>query len=317
MKDPVGRDVIFHCQASVGRNYPQNAHWTLRFFCLVFLVGWAILLSAWLVTDLYITNLKFHAAYPVGGCRTLGEILDCLYPIVLPSTSLLFFHRVCAIYGGARTVTVVFGFLWIAELAACISVPISTKATNIGPTRYCIIAQLAPYAGAASIISTVFDTAVFIAISYKLVGNALVDYSWPNKVRAFFRGAYLPSFSKSLLVDGQMYYMFTVVTNITTSVMIYAPVSPLYRSIPAVPNLMLNTLMACRVYRHTRLMLVQESRSVAVENVGTGARTTTIHFGYPVPQRANADSEIKDAGIPLEPIRRSSLMDDNSDQSRP
>ncbi|KAJ6568812.1 hypothetical protein B0H19DRAFT_1024113 [Mycena capillaripes] len=271
------------------------SYFIARIFCLVFLVGWAIFLT-----------------YPVGRCVTLGMILDCLYPIVIPSTSLLFFHRVRAIYDGRRAVTLVFGFLWIAELAACIGVPISTKATNIGPTRYCVIAQLAPYAGAAPIISTVFDTAVFIAISYRLVGNTHVDYSWLDQVRAFFRGAYLPSFSKSLLVDGQMYYMFTVVINITTSVMVYAPASPLYRSIPAVPNLMLNTLMACRVYRNTRFMLAQESRCVVVENVGTSVCTDTTHFVYPVPQRAVADSEIKVVGISLEPMRASSLMDGNS-----
>lgn len=152
-------------------------------------------------------ELCIRSAYPVGGCRTLETTLDCLYPIVVSSTSLLFFYRVRAIYAGDKIVTVVFGLLWIAELAACISVPIGTRGTNIGSTPYCFIAQLASYTGSASITPTVFDTAVFIAISYRLVGNTYVDYSWRDKLRVFFRGAYLPYFSRSLLVDGQMYYM--------------------------------------------------------------------------------------------------------------
>jgi hypothetical protein len=48
----------------------------------------------------------------------------------------------------------------------------------------------------------------------------------------------------------------TVVSNIIVSVMLSAPgVSPMYRSLASPPNLMLSTLMACRVFRHTKLVL--------------------------------------------------------------
>ncbi|KAF7333109.1 hypothetical protein MVEN_02376300 [Mycena venus] len=159
-----------------------------------------------------------------GGNDINHRALNILYPIVVPSTSLLFFYRVRAIYAGSQTTTILFGLLWLAELAACTTVVFGTAATDIGPTRYCLFSQLAPYTGAASITPTVFDTAIFVAISYRLVGNAYIEHSW------------------SLLVDGQMYYMITVVMNITTSVMIYVPgASPVYRSLPAQPNIMLNT----------------------------------------------------------------------------
>jgi hypothetical protein len=134
-------------------------------------------------------------------------VLDSLYPIAVPSTSLLFFFRVRAIYANSRPITIVFALLWIAEVGACITIPFGTGGINIGPTRYCTIAELAPYTGSASITPTVFDTAVFAAISYRLVGNTHVDYTFREKCRAFFGGAYLPSFSKALFVDGQKYYM--------------------------------------------------------------------------------------------------------------
>ncbi|KAF8179498.1 hypothetical protein K438DRAFT_1680489, partial [Mycena galopus ATCC 62051] len=155
-------------------------------------------------------------------------------------------------------VTVIFGFMWIAELATCIVVPIATGGINIGATRYCIPSELA--ISGAIITPALFDTAVFLAISFKLVENSQTEYSSASKVRAFLTGAYLPSFSRSLLVDGQVYYMITVVSNITAAVLAALPeVGLAYRSLPGLPNVMLTSAMACRIYRHTRLNLLEQS----------------------------------------------------------
>ncbi|KAF8169486.1 hypothetical protein K438DRAFT_1983310 [Mycena galopus ATCC 62051] len=81
---------------------------------------------------------------------------EFLYPVAIPSTSLLFFFRVRAIYGGARKVIVVFGL------------------------------------------------------------------------------------------------MLAVVSNTATALMVGLPaVRVTYRSLLVVPNLMLTSVMACRLYRHT------------------------------------------------------------------
>ncbi|KAJ6537481.1 hypothetical protein DFH09DRAFT_826307, partial [Mycena vulgaris] len=231
--------------------WPVVAYFMSRIVCLVYVIGFTIFLT-----------------YPVGGCRVLDLVLDSLYPIAVPATSFLFFFRVRAIYAGNRTVTIVFSLLWLAELAACITVPFGTGGANIGTTPYCIIAELAPYTGAAAITPTVFDTAVFVAISYRLVGNTHLKYSWREMCRALVSSAALPAFSKALFRDGQVYYILTpskitVLSNIAMSVMVYAPgVSPGSRSLPALSNLMLTSVMACRVYRHTRLGLTQASQIV-------------------------------------------------------
>lgn len=89
-------------------------------------------------------------------------------------------------------------------------------------------------------------------------------------------------------------------SNITTSVMVYAPGSPVYRSLTALPTLMLSTVMACRVYRNTRLVLTKQALgipcSVALENIeaGVGDETTSVHFVCPIRERAHYDSEAKD-----------------------
>ncbi|KAJ7128690.1 hypothetical protein C8R44DRAFT_873383 [Mycena epipterygia] len=129
-------------------------------------------------------------------------------------------------------------------------IPFVTGGINIGPTPYCLqVASLAPYAGAAVITPTIFDTAVFLAISYRLIGNTYVDYSRMEKVRAFLSGAYLPSFSRSLLVDGQVYYMIVVISNVATCALIWAPgINTGYRAVLAIPNITITSVMASFPY---------------------------------------------------------------------
>ncbi|KAJ7473547.1 hypothetical protein FB451DRAFT_1249509 [Mycena latifolia] len=218
-----------------------------------------------IVSFVYVLGFTIFLTYPVGGCSIFAHILNSLYPVAVCSTSLLFFFRVRAIYCHTRTVTFVFGALWIIELAACITIPFGTNGTNIGPTRYCTVGELAPFVGGAAIAPPVFDTAVFLAISFRLVGNTDVAVSWSEKCRAIFMisRVYLPSFSKALFEDGQVYYMMTVISNIATSVMVYVPgVSVGSRGLVAVSNVMLTSVMACRVYRNTRLGLSHKPPSM-------------------------------------------------------
>ncbi|KAJ7782250.1 hypothetical protein DFH07DRAFT_935447 [Mycena maculata] len=219
-------------------------------------------------------------------CHAFHLAIALLLPLAIALTSLLFFFRVRAVYGGARTVTIVFGLMWLSVLGTSLIIPIATRGVNIGPTPYCSLGELEAYVAIIGLNPGLFDTAVFLAISYRLVGNTHVEYhSWKQKVSAFFTGAYLPSFSKSLFVDGQIYYMITVITNIVALVLLCVPgLGPAYSS---VPSGMLTNMMACRVYRHTRLDLGQQSFlfptiqcSDLAQNIG-GAQSHSLHFACP------------------------------------
>ncbi|KAJ6590208.1 hypothetical protein B0H10DRAFT_2233759 [Mycena sp. CBHHK59/15] len=242
--------------------------------------------------------------YPVRDCQAFHLAIALLFPLAIPLTSLLFFFRVRAVYCCARTVTIVFGLMWLAILGTSLIVPIATRGVNIGPTPYCSLGELAAYAAIIGLNPGLFDTAVFLAISYRLVGNTHVEYhSWKQKASAFFTGAYLPSFSKSLFVDGQIYYMITVVTNIVAFVLLCVPgLGPAYSSFLVVPNVMLTNMMACRVYRHTRLDLgqqsflfptIQRSRSDLAQNIGVelDAQSHSLHFACPK-QETGTDCEV-------------------------
>ncbi|KAF8180737.1 hypothetical protein K438DRAFT_1841722 [Mycena galopus ATCC 62051] len=255
---------------------------------------------AWPVAAYFLSRITSAAAviacavfltYPVEGCRSFHLGFALLYPVAIPSTSLLFFFRVRAIYGGTRAVTIIFGLMWIAVLATSIIIPIATIGVNIGPSRYCILAELAPYAGAVGVTPGLFDTAVFVAISYRLVGNTHVEYnSFKQKARAFVTGAYLPSLSRSLFVDGQVYYMITVISTIASFLLVCLPgVAIAYRSLLAIPNVMLNNVMACHLYRHTRLELAQQSFLFPTVDLGTHSHS--LHFGH-TPPRGVKDCEV-------------------------
>lgn len=151
----------------------------------------------------------FHVlAAPVDHCSALEKTVDVLYPISTASTSLLFFLRIRAIFNRNKYLVAFFFFLWISVLAGGLTIVTAVTATNVGPTSYCLNASLKPYASAAPITSAVHDTLVFFAISWRLLSNSHVDVPFETQLKAFITGEYLPSFSRALLKDGQLYYLY-------------------------------------------------------------------------------------------------------------
>lgn len=70
-------------------------------------------------------------------------------------------------------------------------------------------------------------------------------------------------------------------SNLALSVMIYAPgVGPVYRSLPAIPNIALASIMASRVYRHTRFGLLRESGNMSL--AGPIGETTSVNRSIPL-----------------------------------
>jgi hypothetical protein len=118
---------------------------------------------------------------------------------------LLFFLRARAIYN-RNTILVFFLFLmWLSVLGTAAIVPIIATTANIGTTDYCIDVAVKSYASAATITPLVHDTIIFLAISLRLFGNSHVTR---RNFKAFVTGEYLPQFSKAILKDGQLYYLY-------------------------------------------------------------------------------------------------------------
>ena len=58
-------------------------------------------------------------------CQALLYTTGGFYALALPSTSLLFFYRVRAVYGNSRVITCFFGFAWMTTLGLSVLVPLS------------------------------------------------------------------------------------------------------------------------------------------------------------------------------------------------
>ncbi|KAF9045136.1 hypothetical protein BJ165DRAFT_1611317 [Panaeolus papilionaceus] len=210
---------------------------------------------------------------PLGNCPHFQHVVGVFYPITIPATSFLFFWRLKAVYSQNRPVISIFAALWLSVLATCLLVPFGLEGVNIGLTRYCVTASLDRFIAGAGITSLVNDTLVYLAISYKLMLNSHSEKGF----KTMMFGDYLPAFSRTLLMDGQAYYLAMVATNLPTVIMFYLrAVPPTYRTMFSVPNLALMNIMACRVFRNTKFG-VFNADSISTTMVGTkGAKRNTI-----------------------------------------
>jgi hypothetical protein len=134
------------------------------------------------------------------------------FPIGTAASALLWLFRLRAIYGGNRMVTFIFGFLWLAVAGASLTLPIGGGTTiSLGNPAGCLLVSIKLYDGMSGIVLTVYDTLIFLAISYRLrLGSNCAQTQqltpW-EQIKAFFSGSNLPAFSKTLFMDGQIYYM--------------------------------------------------------------------------------------------------------------
>ncbi|KAH9475853.1 hypothetical protein JR316_0011413 [Psilocybe cubensis] len=188
------------------------------------------------------------------------EWMAWIYTGAISFTSLLFTFRVRAIFEGNRYVTAFFGILWLVVVGTALMTTQGDTAGQIGSTKSCVNEHFKEYVTGSAIAPLVNDTLVFLAISWRLMQNSLLGNDRKFCIRAMILGKRMPSFSRALLKDGQVYYLTTVSTNLLTLIlMLIHPVPEAYRTMLAGPNIMLMNVMACRVYRKTKLGLFANS----------------------------------------------------------
>ena len=156
---------------------------------------------------IHIEHSDCHPAVPLSNCAHIEKGLDVLYFIAIPSTSLLFAFRACAVFGMKLWAIAFFGALWLAVVGGCMTALFGITGTNLGPTEYCITSGIKHYLEAIGVAPMINDTIVFCAISWRLWRNNWARPTVKNSFRVLVFGDYLPSFSKSMLLDGQAYYL--------------------------------------------------------------------------------------------------------------
>jgi hypothetical protein len=229
---------------------------------------------------------RFRSAYPLQACSQAYLAFNAFFPIGTSGSTFLWLFRLRAIYGGDRIATFIFGFLWLAVAGSSTTLAIGGGTPiTVGSSAGCVIVGAKSKIGALTVyddtrvflvISTAYDTLVFLAISYRLVSNVTQTQLTPwGLINALFGSSNLAGFSKILFTEGQFYYMcvsvhpfrsrqyqfsgrITVILNILAMLLGLIPhLSPAYHGLLTIPSVTLTSILTCRVYRRTRLGILR------------------------------------------------------------
>ena len=148
-------------------------------------------------------------AAPIGHCVQIWRGIPWLFVIAIPATSLLFFFRVRAMYNNNLYVTIFFSFMWLAVVAGSVTSTQGVTLVPLGTTNYCTNGRIDNYVIASGIIPLVNDTLIFIAITWRLVRGSRHEHTHTGGSWSVIFGRHLPAFSRSLLQDGQVYYLLS------------------------------------------------------------------------------------------------------------
>ena len=137
-----------------------------------------------------------------------------------------------AVYSQSKIVRGFFNLLWVVMAGSSVLVPLSLEGEvssypsaqgelhtqylsfifaaclqHLGPTNRCIQTGVHTFGYATTLINTVNDTLVFIAISCQIIAYTTYGDNWRARARSFYTAGGLPRMSKALLQGGQLYYL--------------------------------------------------------------------------------------------------------------
>ncbi|KZP13617.1 hypothetical protein FIBSPDRAFT_936243 [Athelia psychrophila] len=203
-------------------------------------------------------ELNRHTVAPVGGCEALGVVLTISAVVSIACTSFLFFLRVRAVYLRARSITVIFGTLWLVTVAVNIFDGTSihpVHAEFIPSTKYCTNRTLTYYI-LPSTSTFVYDTSIFLAISYRLAADAVTaEKGWRSRFRLIVGGKGLYRLSGLLMRSGLFYYLAMIFFFLVNMVMMESPLIHFtgQHYILVSEFISFTNIMACAAFRHVAL----------------------------------------------------------------
>ncbi|KAF7370869.1 hypothetical protein MSAN_00720600 [Mycena sanguinolenta] len=252
---------------NLGNDYALLFQHKVRFPTIVYFLSRAFTLA-------YILTCFIFAVAPVENCDALALGLSICIVLTQTSTAMLFFLRVTAVWHPSKIAYVVFSILWLAVLGAGITDPVGIRGTHIGPTKQCIDTVIPGSIAATAIMPLINDTAIFLAINYRILAHTVAEDSLMARLRAFFGGTGLSTLSRALLQSGQHFYLIAVATHVTFLVILKLPqLTPVYHAMLSIPGLTLVNAMACLVFRRIKFGLISPD--------GTSKISTDWAFRFP------------------------------------
>ena len=138
------------------------------------------------------------------GCKIVLTAVTWFEALALISNSSLFLFRVLAVFADDNIGRIIFTALWLTTFLA-LSIPFSVV-VDFEPLA-CTISQVRPLGSAGFLAVTMFDTLVFVAITYDLLA---INWHGSHRNRltriSLLFGQGMGKVSKVLLRTGQVYY---------------------------------------------------------------------------------------------------------------
>ncbi|KZP23855.1 hypothetical protein FIBSPDRAFT_447784 [Athelia psychrophila] len=173
---------------------------------------------------------------------------DCL---TLPTASLLFYIRLSAIYLHDKRAMVFFGLLWSAVMGYFVYDTVQSH------EQFVLIHSISPGKNHAWIYITnaIFDTLVYLAISWKLAAFSTSDDSYKQRLLSFTTGDGLLGLTKALLRGGQIYYFTTISIGVANIIFLLSNLikSEALQGMLAAPHVTIASILACRIFRELKL----------------------------------------------------------------
>ncbi|KAF7375063.1 hypothetical protein MSAN_00392600 [Mycena sanguinolenta] len=151
----------------------------------------------------------------------------------------------------------------------------------------CITTAIPGNVEVAAIIPLINDTAIFLAINYRVLAHTIVADSSLARLRVFFGGTGLSTLSQALLRSGQHFYLVAVAANITLLVALKLPqLTTVYHGMLSVPALALINAMACLVFRRIKFGLITSDGTSKIATIAlpsdfhatTNTGSLPLHF---------------------------------------
>ncbi|KAJ6455223.1 hypothetical protein C8R45DRAFT_1188615 [Mycena sanguinolenta] len=253
---------VWDIALNLGNDYVLLFKHKVRFPTIVYFLSRALTLAFILVCFLDQVAL-------VENCNaiTLGWTITSI--LAKSATATLFFLRVTAVWHTSKIAYVVFFILWLAVLAGGITAPIGIHEAHVAPTKQCITTTVPANIEVPVIMPLIYDTAVFLAISYRILAHTIVADSSMARLRIFFGGKGISTLSRALLQSGQHFYLVAVAANVTLLVVIKLPrLPPVYHTMLIIPAAALDNAMACLVFRRIKLGIISSDGTLQIPTIG-------------------------------------------------
>ncbi|KAF9256967.1 hypothetical protein L218DRAFT_815430, partial [Marasmius fiardii PR-910] len=239
---------IWDCAINLGNDYKLLFKHEIRYPTIIYYLSRISTMGYMVTSTVFLSN-----------CQSVQLGVGIFYLLSTGFTSFLFLLRVIAVWIWNKWIIASFTFLWLATVAVAVTAPVGLGATHLGPTRACLFTEVADYTESSAITSMIYDSAVFFAITYRILVNSLFEEDRSAQFKTFIgRGkSFLPTLSTNLLRSGQHYYLVALGGNILILVMLKLPNIPVfYHAMCTFPVLPVINSMACIVYRRIKFGLI-------------------------------------------------------------